>query len=273
MPASRLVRSAALAVAVWLSVCSGSAAGHPSRSAAAADRVPTSPATPWIKRLAGELKRGKSPETVQQELVKVILGHFRRGEIVSAVVGTPKFGARPHPSIGAVGDTWITVIARADDVAGPSGAAASWRASLVAGAFREASHVLRLDDLLGQSLELRLPDGTTRGGFSSIIGKRFGQRVLAEAAARRRIGAALRKHLTGVKAEISFIGGYGPAAVVTIWPSQSTRLDPKATFVAVFGRPDAYEGALLRVMHGQTLVAAVAYAQRTGYSAVSVAEH
>lgn len=226
---------------------------------------------PLRARYVSELHRvssaGKVEERLEQRaLLEAVIAALPKGTIASARLEKPFPGARENPRIHAVGHTWLALTVRSQTVDGPGTAEAKWKGALVAGAFREASHVLKLDDLLGVSIDVVSPDARQSGTFASLIGQRFGRQTgRDESVLRRHLRAAIAKSFPSTRGTISFLNVYGLAAIVTLWLPNSAAVDARSAFQKVFANPDDFDGALLVLKNRSGVtVGATGSAMRTG---------
>jgi hypothetical protein len=221
-----------------------------------------------LQRRYSTLLRSTHPSEADRShaLLRAVILGLPHGTLAEARLGMPPHGAAADPTIHASGATWLYLTANSVGKSGRYTAEANWKAMIAAGAYREAAHVLRLDDLLGVSVDVAYPDRSRAGASAKVIGRSFGKPAFSAAVARREIAAALVKALPGKRASISFLNGFAPAPIVTVRLDSITGLTAaQSLYSQIFGTADHYEGALLRVLDAKgKLASVVGFAARTG---------
>jgi len=117
--------------------------------------------------------RGAPPEIHadaigHRDLLKEIVAGFRDDAFVSIQVSGPPAGWNGKPEWGASGTVWLTITVAAYTPS-PAWVEATWRAKLVAGAFRDLSHERGLPDVLGYSIVTVSPGRPDGGPSRSVI--------------------------------------------------------------------------------------------------------
>jgi hypothetical protein len=161
-------------------------------------------------------------------------------------VHPPAQGWQPSARLEAYGDDWLTIHVRSEVGAGT--VAATWKAELLGGAFRDAAHARSVATVLGLTRVVEYPSGRTResgalktGPFTHDVAQASPQEVARE----------LRSGFEGIADE----AGLERVVVRFIKPTRlAAVIDLFARDPALFGRVEAprskgLEGWLVR-LHG-----------------------
>ena len=201
----------------------------------------------------------------QAEVLAAVLQAVPGDDIADAHVGGPPPGFVAAPSLGEIGTAWVYVTVRASNHT-DGNVVTYWESSLVAGAFREASHALNLSDVLGYTTTVVNPDATSFGPNAQVIGQPFVQQTLAKTAALDRIRARLAGRPQFVRSSLEVLQPYGAAVRATVWLAPNAKLKRgESAALDVFGDIHDYEGTLLRVVDSSgSIIRITAHSTLTG---------
>lgn len=211
---------------------------------------------------------GGTPE--QQQLVRGIVAGLTAAPVQAVTISAPPDGFTANAELGEFGDTWLTILVAAPSLVDGGAVTPEWTAQLLAGAFRDGSFLRHLPTVLGDTVDLALPNGTIVSDGSGVIAQPLGQGLDQTDA--QTLGQRIQKRvdaLTGlISATVTSQSPLDIAPVVTEVTGDGTSFlnsNGPSLLRQTFGDINRLEGVLVRVedANGQ-LLRISGYTARTG---------